>query len=514
MSQSSNSSHSLIIKNTLYLYVRMALTMVISLYTSRVVLQALGFVDYGIYALVGGIVALIAFMQSSLSGATTRFLNFEMGKKNFHNVKKVFDSSLLIHGLVCLAVIVIGETIVLWFFNHKLNIPVDRNSAAQVVFQLSLVAMVVTILRTPYDAIIIANQRMSVFAVISIFESLLKLLVALLVKYLNYDKLVLYAVLVLLSNFIVAGIYWWYCKRSFKACRGTFEVTKNYLKQIGSFFGWDLYGNMAVAVKNQGIQIIQNMFFGTVINAATGIANTATGIVSAFTANFTLAMKPQIFHYYAEGNIEKMQSLVFLSSRFSYFLVMIISLPLILETDFFLKLWLVNVPEHTATFCKIILVQLCLNAPFISLMAVIHATGKIQRMSFINGSISLSSVFISYVVLKFIPNPNIIFLVSLFFSIIYSLSTLVIVKRLVETINVQKFLVNIILKNIFLSLLPYILYIFTNQYFQENFLVIFYMLIIVFFYFVLNILFNLNKKERLWLISKLDKIIKRGRHAN
>lgn len=453
MSQSSNSSHSLIIKNTLYLYVRMALTMVISLYTSRVVLQALGFVDYGIYALVGGIVALIAFMQSSLSGATTRFLNFEMGKKNFHNVKKVFDSSLLIHGIVCLAVIVIGETIVLWFFNHKLNIPVDRNSAAQVVFQLSLVAIAVTILRTPYDAIIIANQRMSVFAVISIFESLLKLLVALLVKYLNYDKLVLYAVLVLLSNFIVAGIYWWYCKRSFEACRGAFDVTNNYLKQIGSFFGWDLYGNMAVAIKNQGIQIIQNMFFGTVINAATGIANTASGIVSAFTANFTLAMKPQIFHYYAEGNIEKMQSLVFLSSRFSYFLMILVSLPLFIEADFFLKLWLANVPQYTAIFCQLILIQICLFSIFRPLNDAIHATGKITGLSFIGGTLLIISVLVSYLILKVKPNPTYIFIVNIIFSLLAGITNTFIVKNLIHDFSLKAYILEIVLKNILLTIL-------------------------------------------------------------
>lgn len=502
MSQSSNSSHSLIIKNTLYLYVRMALTMVISLYTSRVVLQALGFVDYGIYALVGGIVALIAFMQSSLSGATTRFLNFEMGKKNFHNVKKVFDSSLLIHGLVCLAVIVIGETIVLWFFNHKLNIPVDRNSAAQVVFQLSLVAMVVTILRTPYDAIIIANQRMSVFAVISIFESLLKLLVALLVKYLNYDKLVLYAVLVLLSNFIVAGIYWWYCKRSFKACRGTFEVTKNYLKKIGSFFGWDLYGNMGIAIRSQGTQIVQNMFFGTVINAATGLATTATGIISAFTANFTLAMKPQIFHYYAEGNLTKMEQLVFISARFSYFLVMLISLPLILATDLFLKFWLVNVPNYTALFCQIILIQLCIAAPFIALTTVIQATGHIKQLSFINGSISLLSLLSAYGLLHFRRDPSLIFTVNILFVLLYGLSSLRITKKLIPNFASKDFLIYILLKNLVLTIVLALIYFISKKYFLGILLQVVHLFLIMIIYLILNILFNLNDNERIALLKK------------
>ena len=368
-----------IAKNTFLLYFRMLFTMGVSLYTSRVVLNTLGVEDFGIYNVVGGVVVMFSFLNSSLATATQRFLNYEMGQGNALKLEKVFSIALTGHYLIALSVILLAETIGLWFVSTQLEIPAERMHAALWVYQFSILTLAVSIISVPYNAVIIAHERMKVFAYVSIAEVSLKLTVVFLLVYLSFDKLVLYAFLLLVVAVIVRMIYATYCKRNFTECKYRFIFEKDLFAQMFCFSGWMFTGTLSNLFSSQGVNILINMFFGPIQNAARGIAYQIQGTVNAFVTNFMVAVQPQIVKSYSQGNYSYMYKLVFMASRYSFYLLFLLSLPVLLQTQYLLQLWLKNVPDYSVLFTQLVVIDLLINSSFTPIASVAFTSGKIRN---------------------------------------------------------------------------------------------------------------------------------------
>lgn len=379
MSTQSSNNNTRIAKNTLFLYFRMLLLLVINLYTSRVILRELGVDDYGIYNVVGGIVVILSFLNSAMAGGTQRFMNVEMGRKNQCALNKVFSTSQQIHFWVAVVVLVIAETIGLWFLNTQMNIPCLRVEAANWVYQFSILAALVGIFTVPYNAAIISHEKMSAFAYISILEASLKLVVALAIMWAPLDKLIFYAFLIFIISGINCCIYATYSVRHFIECRNTtFRIDKGMMKQMLSFSGWTVFGNLGYILHTQGIAIIINMFFTVAVNAAQGIANQVNGVVTQFTSNFLVAMNPQVVKAYAAGDYEQMHLLIIRGCKMAFCMMAFFVIPLTLEAPTILHIWLGIVPDYAVIFMRLVLLISLVNS-FSSLLATAKgATGEIK----------------------------------------------------------------------------------------------------------------------------------------
>lgn len=340
-----------IAKNTLLLYFRMILTMLVSLFTSRVVLDSLGEANYGIYNVVGGVVAMFSVLSGSLSGAISRFLTYELGKKNMNRLKLIFSTSVNIQFLMSVIVIVLCEILGVWFTNEKMNIPADRMEAANYVLQCSIITFAINVISVPYNATIIAHEKMSAFAYIGILEVTLKLLVAYLIYISPSDKLMTYATLLLLISIILRMIYGIYCSRHFEEAKYHFVLDKKIFREMSSFAGWNLFGNTAYMLNTQGVNMLINIFFGVTSNAARAIAVQVDTAVQQFVNNFMTALNPQITKSYAAGDLDYMYKLVCRGTKFSFFIMYIFIVPIVLEADTILGIWLKQVPKIQACSC-------------------------------------------------------------------------------------------------------------------------------------------------------------------
>lgn len=390
-----------IAKNTLLLYFRMFITMGVSLYTSRIILSTLGIVDYGIFNVVGGVVVMFSFLNNSMSSATQRFLSFELGKNNQIEFKRVFSMSITIHVVIAIIIFIIAEIIGLWFINFKLNIPSDRLSAANWVYQFAILSFMTTVINVPYNAAIIAHEKLNVYAWISIFEVGLKLIIVFLIVWINkIDKLILYSLLIFCVSLLIFLFYRGYAKRNISECK--YNNVKDYglFKKLISYAGWNLWGTFSGVAANEGLNILLNIFFGPVLNAAKGIANQVNGAVNGFVSNFQMAVNPQIVKSYASENRKYMFSLIFQSSKFSFFLLFFLSLPVLFAINPLLSLWLKIVPNYTCVFCQLILITAlidCISGP---LMSAAQASGNIKWYQVIVGGTRLLILPFSYFLLK------------------------------------------------------------------------------------------------------------------
>lgn len=368
-----------IAKNTILLYFRMVFLMLISLYTSRIVLATLGVENYGIYNVVGGIVAVLSFLNTSMAGATQRFLNVELGHNNIKKLKKVFETSVFIHFIIAGIVICLGETVGVWFINTQMNIADNRIEAANYVFQCSLLSFSFTIMSVPYNASIIAHEKMSTFAYVSVVEALLKLLIVYMLLIIPFDKLKTYAIMSALVSVIIMLVYRLYCRHQFDECKQIkIKPDSEYLHSMLGFSGWTIFGALGTISHTQGIAIIINLFFGVAVNAAQGIANQVTGIVTQFVNNFMTALNPQIVKSYAADEIYTMHELVKRGSRMGISLVALFVIPLYLEVPFLLDIWLTEVPEYTVTFIRVILLTSLSSSYAFPLATARAATGNIK----------------------------------------------------------------------------------------------------------------------------------------
>ena len=389
-----------IAKNTVMLYIHMLLIMAVTLYTSRVVLNVLGVEDFGIYNVVGGIVVMFSFLNGAMATSTQRFLSFSLGKNDQEQVARVFSMSMTTHISIALIVLLLAETFGLWIFYRYLNIPPERMGAAQWVYQLSVLTFCISIIRVPYNAGIIAYERMSFYAYISIVEVCLKLGMVILLQYLGSDKLILYALLMALTTGIVTFIYKLYCCKTFSVCRYHYFWDKHLYKELISFSGWSLFGSAANVGVQQGINILLNVFFGVVTNAALGIANQVSSAVSQLVGNFQTAFNPALVKSYASGDYSYFVRLIFQTSRFSYFLLFIIALPLYLCMPFVLKVWLDIVPEYTVVFCRWMLVFVLIDAVSAPLWISVQAIGKIRSYQLLMSALIFLNIPLSWLLLR------------------------------------------------------------------------------------------------------------------
>lgn len=430
--QDTSANNKRIAKNTILLYVRMLFIMAVQLYTSRVVLNTLGVVDYGLYNVVGGIVTMFAFLNGAMVTSTQRYITFELGKGNLQRLKEVFATCVQIHLIISLIIIVLGETVGLWFLYEKMIIPEERFTAAMWVYQLSILTMCVQVMSVPYNSDIVAHERMGVFAAISVIEVILKLAVVYMLVIGDFDKLILYAILIAVIQLIIRFFYTKYCNKYFPESRLIRAFDKQLLVEMGKFMGWNIWGNLAATLFGTGINLLLNMFFGPVVNAARAIAVQVETAIANFSTNFLMAVNPQITKLYAQNNLEDMHKLLFRASKFTFFLLLVLSLPVMIEADMILKVWLKIVPGYTVVFLRLLLCIVIVDSVARPLMTAAAATGDVKLYQSLIGGILLSIVPIAYVVLKLGGSPESVYLVHLIICIVAFVTRLWIIKPMIK----------------------------------------------------------------------------------
>lgn len=405
-----------IARNTLLLYFRMLFLMIISLYTSRIVLNALGVEDFGIYNVAGGVVAMFSILSGSLSAAISRFITYELGKNNVLKLKTIFSSAITIQIGLGIVIAFFAETIGIWFLNTQMNIPIERMTAANWVLQFSIITFIINLISVPYNAVIIAHEKMSAFAYISIFEAIGKLLIAYLITISPIDKLIFYAILMCGVAIAIRLLYGYYCKRHFDECRFHFIWNKQIFQQIFSFAGWNFIGASSAVLRDHGGNIIINLFCGPTVNAARGIAFQVNNAIQGFVSNFMTALNPQITKSYAAKNYTYMMTLIFQGARLSFYMLLLLSLPIIINTHYLLTLWLNTVPEHTVLFVRLVLIFAMSESISGPLITAMLATGNIRNYQIIVGGLQMLNLPTSYILLSLGAIPETVLIVAVLIS--------------------------------------------------------------------------------------------------
>lgn len=432
MSNQTSDNNKRIAKNTLLLYFRMLFMMVVSLYTSRVILNALGVEDFGIYNVVGGVVAMFSVISGSLSAAISRFITYELGKGDQCKLNRIFSASVTIQLLLSLIIVVLIESVGVWFLNAKMTIPADRMTAANWVLQFSIITFVINLISVPYNAAIIAHEKMSAFAYISILEAIGKLTIAFLIIWSPFDKLIYYAILMCIVALIVRFAYGHYCTKHFSECTYHFRWDKDILKQMFGFAGWNFIGAAASILRDQGGNIVINLFCGPSVNAARGIAVQVNTAITGFVQNFMTALNPQITKSYASGNKEYMMTLIFQGARFSFYLLLLLSLPILINTHYILVIWLKLVPEHAVIFVQLILIFALHESLASPLITAMLATGNIKKYQIIAGGLNFLNLPTSYIFLRLGASPEIVFIIAIFFSVTVQIARLLLLRDMIQ----------------------------------------------------------------------------------
>jgi len=489
------------------LYVRMFFMMLIGLFTSRVVLRTLGVTDFGIYNVVGGVVAMMGLLNGAMSVSTTRYLTFELGKNDKARLKQVFSVCMTIYLLLSLIFLVAAETIGLWFMNTQLVIPPERITAANWVYQFSILTVINSLLMNPYNAVLIAHERMNIYAYISVLEALLKLGIVYLLLVIPFDRLIVYGFLFMMMTLFTTMIYRIYCIRHYAESRYSFYWDKPLFLELTSYSGWNLFGSASSMVKGQGLNILLNMFFSPAVNASRGIAYQINTQITNFFTNFYTAVRPQITKYYAQNDLDDMFKLVLRSSKFSFFLILFISLPVIVEAPFIIRLWLGQLPEYVVPFTRLVIIISAVDAMASPTMTAAHATGHIKLYQSVVGTLIMLNVPISYINLIFFSaSPVSVFVVSLILSLIALFTRLWIVKRLIPTFPVTKYIKEIFIKCVILAAFAAIIPICIHELVPSSFLVSCINIFVAFATSAVVIYFlGLTKNERTVLVSTIKK---------
>ena len=452
MANSHEGEQSRIMKNTVMLYIRMAVIMLASLYMSRVVLNVLGEQDYGIYNIVGSVVVSLTFIQNALISATQRFLSYEIGKGNLVETNRVFSMSMNIHILFTLVVVIVLEFAGVWFVNNILNIPADRMFAANVVLQFSIATYCGNMLRIPYNAVIISHESMNVYAVISIVEAFLKLALAFVLMICRYDKLIMYAALLFLITLIVNSLYILYCKKTYpNVCNYRYINDKCLFKKMTSFLGWNMFGGVSSIATSEGPNYFINIYLGVTVNAALGLAKQVSSAVYQFTSNFQSAFNPQIVKAYAQGDKTYLFDLINKTSQISFYLLFIIAFPVILCSDVIFDLWLVDVPRYAVEFCILIMVAQIISAFSSPMWMVVHATGNIKKYQVTLSAINLLILPISWAILALGLSPVYIVLAQVFINIMIFMYRLWFLYKYLD-FCVMSYIKRVLIKNLILVL--------------------------------------------------------------
>lgn len=504
--ENTSANNKRIAKNTLLLYFRMLFMMAVSLYTSRVVLNALGVEDFGIYNVVGGVVAMFSMLSGSLSAAITRFITYELGTGNKENLKKIFSSSVTIQIGLAVLIILLAEAIGVWFLNVKMNIPDGRIVAANWVFQFSILTFAINLISVPYNASIIAHERMSAFAYISILEAIGKLTIAFLIVISPMDKLIFYAILMCTVALIVRFTYGAYCKRHFEECTYHFIFNKELLKRMFGFAGWNFIGATSAVLRDQGGNIVINLFCGPAVNAARGIAFQVNTAVYGFVSNFMTALNPQITKSYAAGDRDYMMTLIYQGARLSFYMLLLLSLPVLVNPHYILGLWLKIVPDHAVLFVQLVLIFAMSESISNPLITAMLATGKIRNYQLVVGGLQMMNLPVSYLLLRMGMFPEVVIVVAIAISQCCLAARLVMLRGMIG-LSVRKYMkkvyINVFVVTVIAAILPFLLSMKLEESFLNFVLLCFVALICtgVTIYYV-----GCDKTERQFVLSKLHAI--------
>ncbi len=509
MSNIERTNNNRIAKNTLLLYFRMIFNMLVMLYVSRVVLDALGVEDYGIYSAVGGLVVVFSVISGSLTAAISRYITYELGNGDFEKLVRVFSTSILTQFIISVIVIILAETIGLWFLNTKMVIPTERLVAANWLFQFSVLTFVVNLINVPYNATIIAHERMSIFAYVAIYESVVKLIVAFLLYYSPIDQLIWYGLLLMIVSISVRIIYGVYCNCNFKECKSKLRFDLSLMKEMFGFAGWNFIGSASGILRDHGGSLLINLFYGPTVNAARGISMQVSSAVSSFATNFLVALNPQITKSYASGNKDYMMELIYKGARISFYLLLIVSLPILISTPYLLGLWLNIIPDYSVQFVRLVLILALAESISHPLVTAMLATGNIRNYQIIVGGLQTLNLPISYLFLLFGAKPDIVIIVAIVISQLCLTARLYMLKGMIG-LNafsfVKKVYCNVIIVTIFAISLPLMV----KDYFSQTFLSFLFLSVIVVVATVLAIYFvGFNENERKSLRYKLYNLKKR-----
>lgn len=499
-----------IAKNTLFLYFRMMLVMAVTLFTSRIILNALGADDFGVYNVVGGLSTALIFFSSTLTVSTQRFLNFELGRGNVRRVKEIFNSCLLLFVLIAVIVLVVGVTAGRWFVLNKLVIPESQQHAAVVVLYATVISLCSMFIFSVYESVLIARENMKIYAYIGVIDSILKLGLAYLIILVN-DKLIVYAILMMVIQLLPKMFMAIYCVRKYPEVKHEFIWDRALLKELVGFTGWNIYGSSVWMINGQGMNILLNMFFGPVVNAANGIATQVNNAVNNFAINFFTAVRPQIVKRYSVGDYDSLISLLYKSSRFSFYLLWILSLPLILRCEYVVSLWLKDVPEYTVSFVQWILIYSMVNSFNNPLWTAMSATGHLKRSVVIGSNLFLLAFPLSYIALKMGGVPMVVYPILSLGRLAFLLVTIYNLSKYVN-VTIVKYAQNVFIPICKISLLTYGICYVVDSLFGDTFMSFICVCVIVTVTNIVMIyLLGITKNEKTLLIQKLSTIVERIR---
>lgn len=400
----------------------MFLVLGISLYTSRIILDVLGIMDFGIYNVVAGVTSLLLFFTSSLTNASQRFLSFEIGRNNYQEANNVFNLNIELYAIISVLIFIVFETVGLWIVNYKLVIPEERLFAANCVYQFTIITAIITILQVPYQSAIVAEEKMSIYAYVGLYNSIMKFFIVFALSLAN-DKLILYGMLYMLVELSCSIFYLLYCRAEFQECRLKYYWDRTKAIEIIRFISYTVYGCISWSLAYQGATIILNVFFGPIINAARGIAMQINGSINNFSSTIISAMKPAIIKAYSSNDIEYMKTLIIYSTKYTLLVFIVLSTPIVFNIDFVLSVWLKEVPHYTNTFASLIIIDSIIASLLQPIGIALNATGKIKNMQVYGRTITLAALPVSYVFYKYniVESPNAIFVVLIVVEVLYFL---------------------------------------------------------------------------------------------
>lgn len=498
-----------IARNTIFLYLRLVVVMLVNLYTTRVVLDILGVSNYGIYNVVCGFVSMFGVLNTSLSNGIQRFYNYELGKGGEKALVKVYNTSVIIQAILSIILVVLLETIGVWYLNTKMDIPLDRIGAANYIFQFSILSMIFVVLQVPYSAAIIAYERMDFYAIVSILDVFVKLIVVIIIPYLSGDKLIIYGLLLSFVGLLNFVLYYGYCKRNFTHLKFYRFFDWTQFKTMFTFSGWNLFGTFAYMMKGQGVNVLLNVFFGTIVNAANGIATQVSSAIQSLALNLTLAFKPQLTQSYAKGEYERTESLMFSMSKISYMLVCIISIPVLVDLHFILELWLgENVPDYTIAFTRLTIITMIISVLNTPITQTIHATGKMRKYQLTTSGIICSILPISWILLTMGFPAESVFYVGIIITVINQIACVFVLKT-VFTYSTYKYFRDVVLFCCLIIPAPVIISNYVFNLLPEGAVRLFVILIVNSVLICINALVLLNKEEKKMLSSIINKIFKK-----
>lgn len=498
-------------KNTLYLYFRTLLIMGVTIFTSRIVLDALGVENYGIYNVVGGFVMMFSVLSGTLTAASQRFIAFELGKEK-PEIKKIFSTTLTVHILLAIIVFLLLESFGIWFLNNKININPSRLTAANWVFQCSVITFCINIISIPYNAAIIAYEKISAFAYISIFEVVAKLLIVYALYIIAYDALIVYAIFMLIIALILRLIYGWYCNKNFKECRFSFTLNSKIFMEMIRFCGWNFIGSTAAVMNGQGINLLINLFYGVTFNAARGIASQVDNAINSFVQNFMMALNPQITKTYASKDYIHVNQMIILGTKYAFFLLWIICLPIFINTKYILSIWLKQVPDYVPLFVKYTIIYSLCQSLSQCLYTAMLATGQIKKYQIIVGSLSIMAFPATYIFFKLGFPAEYGYISMIIFSILCLIARIYLLNTIMPIFSIHNFIYKIIFPVIYsifiISIIVYFVHSFINA---SNFMAFIIETLLIS---IINIgfifLIGLNKTEQHQITNFItNKILKR-----